>query len=254
VAPAGTVLDPSGFVISQASEDQWYPAVSFGDMNFLVAWQDRRGRDTFDIYGARVTPGGDVLDPAGIAISQRSSDQRYPALGYDGVNFLVAWCDGRNDSSDIHGAWVNSDGAVLAEFPVIVQERNQWYPALEYGTAGQLFLVYQGWAGTVGGKVYDVNRIWGKMDPATGLEEGKNLEVRRVKGGATIVRGVLLLDAADSRQNTGDRADLLDIAGRKVLDLRPGLNDVSRLAPGVYFVQGTASPERPAVTKIVVTK
>jgi hypothetical protein len=32
------------------------------------------------------------------------------------------------------------------------------------------------------------------------------------------------------------RGELLDISGRKVLDLRPGENDVSRLAPGVYFV------------------
>jgi hypothetical protein len=30
---------------------------------------------------------------------------------------------------------------------------------------------------------------------------------------------------------------LLDISGRKMLDLRPGPNDVGRLAPGVYFVR-----------------
>jgi len=32
------------------------------------------------------------------------------------------------------------------------------------------------------------------------------------------------------------RAILFDAAGRKVMDLVPGPNDVSRLAPGVYFV------------------
>jgi hypothetical protein len=31
---------------------------------------------------------------------------------------------------------------------------------------------------------------------------------------------------------------LLDISGRKVLNLRPGPNDVSGLAPGVYFAHG----------------
>jgi len=40
---------------------------------------------------------------------------------------------------------------------------------------------------------------------------------------------------------------LLDISGRKVLDLKPGANDVRQLAPGVYFV-------RPAVMKVVIAR
>jgi len=32
------------------------------------------------------------------------------------------------------------------------------------------------------------------------------------------------------------RAVLLDVSGRKAMELQPGPNDVSRLAPGVYFV------------------
>jgi hypothetical protein len=59
---------------------------------------------------------------------------------------------------------------------------------------------------------------------------------------ATVVRGVLFLprDMTESPGNSDrvprPRAVLLDAAGRKVLDLRPVANDVSRLAPGVYFV------------------
>jgi len=52
---------------------------------------------------------------------------------------------------------------------------------------------------------------------------------------ATIARGVLLLGA-----------------GRKVLDLRPGANDVSSLAPGVYFVR--AAPRAMRVHRVVVTR
>jgi len=33
----------------------------------------------------------------------------------------------------------------------------------------------------------------------------------------------------------------MDAAGRKVLDLRPGANDISRLSPGVYFVRSEPS-------------
>jgi photosystem II stability/assembly factor-like uncharacterized protein len=69
-----------------------------------------------------------------------------------------------------------------------------------------------------------------------GIEEREKSEVRRVKGGATVVRGVLFLpEARGARRET--RGELLDVSGRKVLGLRPGANDVSRLSPGVYFVQ-----------------
>ena len=70
----------------------------------------------------------------------------------------------------------------------------------------------------------------------------------------TIVRGVLMM--GDRGQKTGDRAELLDISGRKVLDLRPGANDVRRLAPGVYFVSEprTTNQGLRTTTKVVVTR
>jgi hypothetical protein len=30
---------------------------------------------------------------------------------------------------------------------------------------------------------------------------------------------------------------LLDVAGRKVMDLKPGLNDIRHLAPGIYYLR-----------------
>jgi hypothetical protein len=74
---------------------------------------------------------------------------------------------------------------------------------------------------------------------------------------ATVVRGVLVLGAVDSRQNTGYRAELMDAAGRKVADLRAGANDVRALAPGVYFVRlepSAVSRQPLAVTKVVLTR
>jgi YVTN family beta-propeller protein len=83
---------------------------------------------------------------------------------------------------------------------------------------------------------------------------------------ATVFRGVLNL-GVDSRQQTGYRAELLDAAGRRVMILRAGANDVRALAPGVYFVV-TPSPSSSlpegervgvrrhtaSVTKVVVTR
>jgi hypothetical protein len=55
------------------------------------------------------------------------------------------------------------------------------------------------------------------------------------------------------------RAELLDISGRKVADLRPGANDVRALAPGVYFVRhepSAVSRERSvaSVRKVIITE
>jgi hypothetical protein len=57
-----------------------------------------------------------------------------------------------------------------------------------------------------------------------------------------IVRGVLRLAGAAP-------ARLLDAAGRRVVMLEPGANDVSHLAPGGYFVQGPAALERVVVAR-----
>ena len=71
-------------------------------------------------------------------------------------------------------------------------------------------------------------------------EESPKLQAPSSKLGPTIVRGVLNM----GRRLTADgsRQELLDATGRKVMQLRAGPNDVSRLAPGVYFVkaEGTA--------------
>ncbi len=82
-----------------------------------------------------------------------------------------------------------------------------------------------------------------------GIEEGYKPQATRYKSGPSIVRGVLRM--VGGRQNTGYRAELLDIAGRKIMELRIGPNDVSGLSPGVYFVRGRQAQ---AVRKVVVTR
>jgi len=67
----------------------------------------------------------------------------------------------------------------------------------------------------------------------------------------TIVRGVLLLPAAVGGERSAVSVHLLDISGRKVLDLRPGRNDVRTLPAGVYFVRQAVSSR---TTKVVIQK
>jgi hypothetical protein len=42
---------------------------------------------------------------------------------------------------------------------------------------------------------------------------------------------------------------LLDVAGRKAMDLRAGANDVRHISPGIYFVRQASS-----VRKVILTR
>jgi len=53
---------------------------------------------------------------------------------------------------------------------------------------------------------------------------------------ATVIRTRLILPETPGVQQTA-AATLIDASGRKVLDLNSGVNDISRLPPGVYFLR-----------------
>jgi DNA-binding beta-propeller fold protein YncE len=75
-------------------------------------------------------------------------------------------------------------------------------------------------------------------DSGGGVEESPKPQAASFKPMATIARGELVL--AKGAGTNSSTSWLLDISGRKVLDLQPGTNDVSRLAPGVYFVRSAS--------------
>lgn len=89
-----------------------------------------------------------------------------------------------------------------------------------------------------------------------GVGEGA-LQAPSYKPRPTVVKGVLFLPSASGVKREASSV-LLDISGRKVLDLKPGANDVRALAPGVYFVrkQGprTRGFEDSSVDKVVITR
>jgi len=84
----------------------------------------------------------------------------------------------------------------------------------------------------------------------TGLEEQPQTSSPRLRAFPTIVRGVLVLPGLGTRSELPERnsvmsrAALLDASGRRVMRLRPGANDLSRLPAGVYFVR----PDGPNLT------
>ncbi len=149
----------------------------------------------------------------------------------------------------------SSDHGVSWSEPELVNDdttANSWYPDIAADSAGHAYVVWQVGSG----------EVWfSTNNPAAIAEETSNAELRAPNSGPTVIRNVLFLprDMTEIRSGISDRVPrptLLDIGGRKLMDLKPGANDVRALAPGVYFVRQAASVKRDAssVTKVVVTR
>lgn len=91
VFPAGR----TGFVVSAAVDEQLNPAVSWNGSEFLLVWEDNRNAAAFfdertDIYAARVSAGGAVLDPAGFPVASSALPEQLPALASLGGTSVIA--------------------------------------------------------------------------------------------------------------------------------------------------------------------
>jgi hypothetical protein len=206
----------------------------------------------YDIYAGIVDFDGSVRDTLGFAVSVSDSG-RFKSMTdvvFDGTNYLLVWGDDRNHApsySDAYGATVSPSGTVLGTFPVVKTPERLWYPALAHSNQGAM-LAYNALTGVVGGRNYDGRRVWGKMGPLPGVDGTPNAEVRKPNRGPTIVRGVLRLEEGSSTSP----GRLLDISGRMVKELKPGPNDISRLAPGVYFYRAGASGREQTARLVMV--
>ena len=110
ISPSGQVLDATPLSISTAANNQSFPAVAFDGTRFLVAYRDRRGGASLDVFATRVSTTGSVLDGSGIALSTESGDQVAPAVGARTGGFLVGWED--VSRFDVRGRRVAGDGTV----------------------------------------------------------------------------------------------------------------------------------------------
>uniref|UniRef100_A0A7V1EHZ5 FlgD/Vpr Ig-like domain-containing protein n=1 Tax=candidate division WOR-3 bacterium TaxID=2052148 RepID=A0A7V1EHZ5_UNCW3 len=154
VTQSGMVLDPGGFPISIAGYGQSSPRVTFGGTNYLVVWADGRNGQNPDIYGARVSTAGIVIDTVGIIISNAPGTQVYPTIVYGNNEYLIAWRDSRNGNADIYASRVTPDGIVLDTLgiPVDTTVSAQSQPALYFD--GTNFLVV--WRDYRDGANYDI--------------------------------------------------------------------------------------------------
>ncbi len=129
------IAHTNDFAICTDPNVQLSSSVAFDGTNYLVVWEDQRN-GWLDIYGARVNQAGDVLDPDGIPISTATDHQSYPAVAFDGTNYLVVWEDERNgyDYPDIYGTLVSQTGTVLYPdgIPISTAQEPQRGPSVAF--------------------------------------------------------------------------------------------------------------------------
>jgi len=114
VDTAGKILDAKPFSICAAKDIQEKPRIVFGKGVFLVLWHDLRNEKDWDVYAARVTPEGKVLDPDGFLVAGGKHNQALPNVAWDGKTFQVVWQDARSGNRyEVYGTRVSHEGKVL---------------------------------------------------------------------------------------------------------------------------------------------
>jgi hypothetical protein len=161
VGSDGAVIDTSGILVSDAAWSQKQPDVAFDGVNYLIAWHDQRNGYPPDIYAARLSTDGAVLDPSGIPVSTSPGGQTGVAVAFDGTNFLVGWKESGEGFSDTYVARISTDGIVLDPdgFPVSAADQNQLSPAISIGPSSLALIAYS----SLTPEVYGSYRIWGNF-------------------------------------------------------------------------------------------
>lgn len=126
----GALVSTSGvvgseFLISTTTNFGGAPAVTFDGTNFLVVWETGGtvgDPSTTDIYGARISPLGNVIDSTAIPIATLPEAQMSPQVTCDGTNCLVVWIDkvdypGTYNvvplAGDVYASFISKDGVLL---------------------------------------------------------------------------------------------------------------------------------------------
>jgi hypothetical protein len=133
---SGTLIDTVAFPISLAEGDQEYPVVAFNGNEYVVVWQDNRNGIDYDIYGARVSTNGNVIDS--FVVSNAVGDQLSPEMVYSSHNQVLVVYSGWTgeyegklyDCMRIWGRYIESVAGIEDQSSEIVTEYKleQCYP------------------------------------------------------------------------------------------------------------------------------
>jgi hypothetical protein len=128
--------------LSRSANAQNDPSLAFDGQDFVVTWTDDRNTQDlqeWDVYAARVSAEGDLLDGAATLLGTGTARQSHPRAVFDGSSALVAWWDCAYVSEvdcSIAGARWSSGGATPLSFPYHVWDFPRVPPALSSGGGG----------------------------------------------------------------------------------------------------------------------
>ncbi|MGE0868687.1 MAG: hypothetical protein AB7P03_09000 [Kofleriaceae bacterium] len=250
---AGVKMDGTARTLSNASGQQGNPALTFDGSNYLAVWNDTRN-GAQDVFAARMSVVGTLLDASGLAITTAAGDQLRPAAATGGGVSLVVWQDERS-GADIYGALVNASGTVVAnDIAICAGTGAQVDPAVAYDSASGMFLVV--WEDVRSGNsdIYGARvTVGGAVQEACGLPiasgSANALEPRVTAGGGqfyvtwTDRRNDATGDIYGSRVSASSGISVLDGGGSGIaLASGPAAQtepDVAFILPGLYFVVWT---------------
>ncbi|HAM72597.1 MAG TPA: hypothetical protein DCM86_13225, partial [Verrucomicrobiales bacterium] len=139
---SGGVLEGDAFPLSLASLNQLLPSLCFGGGNYLAAWEDNRSGLFRDIYAARVTPAGGVLEPDGILVTLSESQQHLPGMAWNGEVYLLAWREfRRTDGFDLYGTRLTTGGSILDPDGILISSQASFNSYAAIAASGNDFLV-----------------------------------------------------------------------------------------------------------------
>jgi len=103
------------FLISHDADSSEAGAIGFDGNHYLVLWEANGGNANTisSIHGQFVTPSGTLLGNR-IQMNADSEYQRFPALAFDGVNFLAGWVAAAGDTNlwRVKGCFLSTSGVL----------------------------------------------------------------------------------------------------------------------------------------------
>jgi hypothetical protein len=123
-------------------------AIGSDGTQFLVAWEKRNITwDEANVFAARISTAGVMLDPQGFAVSPANTRQSVPEVAFAGDRFFVTWnvvghLGGDDEGADVHARMISTAGVPLgAAIPVATQPLSQSGPRLA-GASDQLLAAW----------------------------------------------------------------------------------------------------------------
>jgi hypothetical protein len=218
----------------------------------IWVWTERRD-GIFDVYAQRLDQEGrQRWDSLGLWIGTVGSDQEQECeVMPDGRGGVIAsWPRFRVNDWDLYAQRVDDNGLLCwGDSGLAVAGdtfKQYWVPALvNDGREGAIVCWSYAFAhGINAQRIGDASSVEDNVESG---HAGHSLS----RAATTIWKSTVVLPGKQE-------AELLDISGRKVMELQQGANDIRHLAPGVYFVreEGPRVPgsQRLSVRKVVIQR